>query len=64
MLTCNRELVRALSSSTHTFIHYLKREELALSSRITPGADIGLAGDSGSESPPREIIAVDTNNIV
>lgn len=59
VLTCNRQIFRALYSSTHTLIHYVKGEELALSSRITPGADIGLAGDSGSDSPPRDINRVD-----
>lgn len=39
---------------THTFIHYIKREKLSLSFRVTPRTDIGLVGDSGSDSPPRD----------
>lgn len=60
MLTCKRQIFRPLYSSTHTLIHYLKGEELALSSRITPCADIGLVCDSGSDSPPRDINRIDT----
>lgn len=58
----NREIFRPLHSSTHTLIHYLKGEELALSSRVTPVADTGLVGDSGSDSPPRDVHRVDTYN--
>ncbi len=46
---------RPLHSCTHTFIHYLKREEFSLSSWVAPVADIGLAGDSGSDGPPIKI---------
>lgn len=51
-----------LYSSTHTLIHNVKGEELALSFRVTPGADVGLVGDSGSDSPPRGIHRVDICN--
>lgn len=37
---------------THALIHYLKGEELPLPSRVTPGTDIGLGSDSGSDRPP------------
>lgn len=53
---------RPLHWSTHTLIHYFKGEELSLSSGVTPGADIGLVGDPGSDSPPRDIHRVDTCN--
>lgn len=62
MLTCKRQILRPRYSSTHTFIHYLKGEELALSLRITPCADIGLVCDSGSDSPSRDINRIDTYN--
>lgn len=55
MLTCMHITDRYPGLSTHTFIHYLKGEKLSLSSRVTPGTDIGLVGDSGSDSPPRDI---------
>lgn len=50
--------------STHTLIHYLKREELSLSFRVTPGADTGLVGDSGSDSPPTDIKRGDAFNML
>lgn len=54
------QICRYLHSSTHTLIQYLKGEELALSSGVTPGADTGFVGDSGSDSPPEEIHTADT----
>ena len=50
----NTQIFRPPRSSTHTLIHYLKREELALPFRVTPVADTGLVGDSASDSPPRD----------
>lgn len=47
-------------SFTHALIHYLKGEELALSSRVTPVADAGLVGDSGSDGPPRHRADIDS----
>lgn len=58
----DRKIFRPLHSSTHTFIYYLKREELALSFRVAPVADTGLVGDSGSDSPPRDTHRVDACN--
>lgn len=49
-----------MHAHTHTLIHYLKGEELALSFRVTPGADAGLVGDSGSDSPPWDAHRVDS----
>lgn len=45
---------------THALIHYLKGEELALSSRVTPVADAGLVGDSGSDGPTRHRADIDS----
>lgn len=53
MLKYMHILHRYSGLSTHTFIQYIKREKLSFSFRVTPGADIGLVGDSGSDSPPR-----------
>lgn len=45
---------RMFRLATHTLVNYLKGKELALSSWVTPVADIGLVGYSGFDSPPRE----------
>lgn len=43
----------ALNSNTHTFIYYLKGEELSFSFGVTPVANTGLVHDSGSDGPSR-----------